>query len=110
VETTTGAGRGGGACSVPVAMTRPTLSVHLSRPTSASAVKTNAPPSVWLPPRAFHARSACGQKRASSAARLASAASIPCLSDAARPIAASPSWSANTCGRSIEVSVMPISR
>jgi len=49
-------------------------------------VNANAPPSVWLPPRALQYRSAREQKRGSSRERLSSAASIACFSEAARPI------------------------
>ena len=53
--------------------------------------------------------SATGVNRGSSAARLASVASIACFSEQIRPIETSPSCKANTCGRSMAVSVMPIS-
>ncbi|GBD16210.1 hypothetical protein HRbin26_01105 [bacterium HR26] len=95
------------------AMRRPNLSVQVSvAPAlpSSCTVKMNAPPSVWLPPRAFQYRSALGQTRGSSCAMLSSAASIACFSEAAKPIESSPCWRAKTCGRSIEVSVIPISR
>ena len=74
-----------------------------------ATVIMNAPPSEWLPPRAFQYASAIGVKRLSSPARLASVASMACFSEQIRPIETSPSCKAKTCGRSIAVSVIPMS-
>jgi len=86
------------------------LSAQLSFffPFSSLMVKTKVPPSVLLPPRAFQYLSATGQKRGSSRARLRKVASMACFSEQMRPICTSPlSARANTCGRSIAVSVIP---
>ena len=65
--------------------------VH-ARPLAAAGLTVNrkAPPSVELPPRAFQYMSATGVKRGSSAARLASVASMACFSEQIRPIETSP--------------------
>ncbi len=78
-----------------------------ARPFPGDTVSKNAPPSVQLPPRAFQYMSATGVKRGSSLARLANVASIACFSEQIKPMDTSPSCNANTCGRSMAVSVMP---
>jgi hypothetical protein len=92
---------------------RPNLSVQASRLPplpSGATVKMKAPPSLLEPPRAFQYLSATGQNRGSSFARLRSVASMACFSEHTSPICTSPlSESAKTCGRSMAVSVMPIS-
>ena len=60
-------------------------------PLAGETVSRNAPPSVWLPPRAFQYMSATGVKRGSSLARLASVASMACFSEQISPIETSPS-------------------
>src|SRR2546428_9081157 len=76
----------------------------------ASTVNVKAPPSVWLPPRAFQKRSARDQYFGSSLARLSSAASMACFSEAANPMDCDPRCIANTWGRNIDVSVITIQR
>ena len=69
----------------------------------------HAPPSLALPPRAFQYLSATGRNLRSSRDRLSRVESTACFSEQIRPIWTSPSCRANTCGLSMEVSVMPIS-